>query len=786
MKQDASKHVGLFSTDLPEREWVNFQAKGFSTQVTGVVYRSGTLQRAMPLGGIGTGFMHLGADGLMDRNTIFNSFLPSGASVGMSNVTRDHVPNLSQPFLGLAVDDDVWVLALQKSAAKSGWEAITDDRVTSGYFERDQTISYAKELHYWGHYPVADMEFDTTAPVSVGLRAWTPFILGDAQCSNTPGSIFEVQLRNASETTQHGFLLISFPGWGEREAHLGLKGNTELRGAGDYPRQDIQGQLNGVHVTHSAKDHQLGYVLGVIEPQPLRTGGCLGWKESNWSRAAVELPQAPATDPGSSLAIQFDLEPGQEQTLHCVLAWYAPFWRGRPSYNWPYVTGWKPYVHKYHDRFNSALDVGRYLAGEHDALLKRIVAWQQALYTTEQLPGWLQDSLINMFHNIPQSSFWAASREPDHWAGRQGLFAMNESLLSCPQFPTTCDWIANFPILFFFPELALRSLEALTYRQKEDGEIPFSMGGGTVMDDPYYGVQYSTDSQVYIHLVDRLWQRTGDDAMVRKFYPAVKKAVRFLQSLDEDGDGIVDVFGASWVYEGFPVKGASAYVGGLWRSTLRLAMRMAQFIGDQPFETECQSWFDRAGRSMESLWNEESGSYLLCLQPDTGWRSDVILSDQLAGQWACHFHGVESVFTEQRVDQVLQTVWRINVPASDAGVCSTMYPNRTPYAGGYIAVYGTLIPAMLKMYSGDVDVGLQPAHSMWRNMTLTRGYTWDQPAHLRANGEQVVGHDYYHNSMLWALPAAVLNQDMATFCAPEGLVERLIKAAQPQHAVRTD
>ena len=34
------------------------------------------------------------------------------------------------------------------------------------------------------------------APVGVGMRAWTPFILGDSVASNTPGAVFELHLRN--------------------------------------------------------------------------------------------------------------------------------------------------------------------------------------------------------------------------------------------------------------------------------------------------------------------------------------------------------------------------------------------------------------------------------------------------------------------------------------------------------------------------------------------------------------------------------------------------------------
>ena len=64
-------------------------------------------------------------------------------------------------------------------------------------------VKSVKEIHYWGHFPVADLEFETDAPVSVGLRAWAPFIPGDTITSNTPGAVFEVHLRNTSATA-HG------------------------------------------------------------------------------------------------------------------------------------------------------------------------------------------------------------------------------------------------------------------------------------------------------------------------------------------------------------------------------------------------------------------------------------------------------------------------------------------------------------------------------------------------------------------------------------------------------
>ena len=177
------------------------------------------------------------------------------------------------------------------------------------------------------------------------------------------------------------------------------------------------------------------------------------------------------------------------------------------------------------------------------------------------------------------------------------------------------------------------------------------------------------------------------------------------------------------------------------------------------------------------LWNEEAGSYRLYHQVSSGERSDVIQSDQLAGEWAARFHAVQSVLPADRMGRVLDTVWRINVAGNDNGVRATMHCNRAPYQGGYVTAYGTLIPAMVRLYHGQEsnEEGLAPAHRMWYHMTCRQGWTWDQPSHFQADGQRMVGHDYYHNTMLWSLPPALLKQDVATFCGPDGFVDRILR-----------
>ena len=264
----------FFEYDLPANEWVEFEAEGFSTPITGVIYRTATPVRGMPMGGIGTGFMHLGPDGLLDRGTAFNSFLPPGGSPAWS-VAREDIPAYDQPLLGLALGEEVWILALQKGKLVKGFDALTDQTSLEGHAGFFEKVRYAEELHYWGHYPVVDMEYETTAPIRVGARIWTPFLPGDEVASNTPGMVIEVRVRNTSSTFQKGSVIVNFPGFSEPEAVLGFRGaQMGLRGSTAYPHDELQGELNGVRVHHEMEEYQnqVGYALGVIGEKPARIG----------------------------------------------------------------------------------------------------------------------------------------------------------------------------------------------------------------------------------------------------------------------------------------------------------------------------------------------------------------------------------------------------------------------------------------------------------------------------------------------------------------------------------
>ena len=159
----------LFSVTKPQKEWTHFKASGFKQKVAGVVYQSGQSVCGLPLGGIATGCIDLNTDGTLGRCTCFNTIIQPRE---LGDI----------PFLALAVGKEVWGLTTKSIKG----------------------IKKAKSIHYWGHYPVADLHYKTGAPVDVSLRSWSPFIPGDAEVSNTPSMVFEVRISNTGKSRQKG------------------------------------------------------------------------------------------------------------------------------------------------------------------------------------------------------------------------------------------------------------------------------------------------------------------------------------------------------------------------------------------------------------------------------------------------------------------------------------------------------------------------------------------------------------------------------------------------------
>lgn len=258
--------------------------------------------------------------------------------------------------------------------------------------------------------------------------------------------------------------------------------------------------------------------------------------------------------------------------------------------------------------------------------------------------------------------------------------------------------------------------------------------------------------------------------------------------LQSAAEGVIsmpaDNVGMEW-FEWGEWLGMCAHLGGIRLATLRIAERMAEAMGDAEFAEQCRRWFADGSSAMEEkMW---TGSYYLnYYEEETDRKSDVVMGYQLDGEWVADFHGVPGGFRADRVPIVLDTIRRYNMPAVVCGALSFATPNGEPvmpeekiveYGSDFIFLPEIMMLAMNYMYEGQREFGLGFLRRAMEEMVCVQGHPWDLPNMiLGKTGKRHFGTDYYQNMMLWAVPAAVEGQDMRAFCAPGGLVDRVMQA----------
>ena len=779
----------LFPAHLLHATWVDFQPAGYHQPITGVIYRGEPRPTCgMPVGGLDTGCIDIEPNGMLGYCTIFNHLINPRWLVNL-------------PFLGLSTGGKTWVLVSDTQAKEDTprWSQSIVTFPSTDYTPRYHDLGLrgverAKSIDYWGHYPIVDMEFDTDAPVSVGLRAWSPFMPGDTATSMAPGAVFEVTIRNPGQDRRAGTLAFSFPGFevsGDEDARAAVRRtlvNTSLHGALIESRRPAAWDM--------------AYVLAALDTAA-RTGGPLNADGPAWSRIATQLPEPAPGETGASLAIDFDLRGGEVNSYRIVLAWHAPHWRagGAPSHEATDL-----HTHMYAKHYPSAAATAEFIHQHHDSLLKRVITWQEAIYTDPGTPGWLADALINHLYLIPEDSVWGQAVAPiGNWCKEgDGLFGLCECPRGCPQIECIpCSFYGNIPLVYFFPDAALSTLRGYKAYQFPDGRPPWISGGVTANgpdNHPPYGLArpdtgYQTvlNGACYIVMADRYWRTRKDDDFLREFWDSLKRCNDFSMNLrpayglsqvmamptpGTDGYSLGDT---EWFEAPEPGwKGYVTHAGAVRMAQVQIMRRMAESMGDAAYIAQCDEWLAAGARVLEEqLW--AGTHYRNFIEPETGQCSDLIFGYQLDGQWIADWHGVPGVFPPERIATTLDTLRKVNCSLSQSGAVNYANPDGTPAKVGGYGTFSYFTPelymlAMTFVYGGQREFGLDLLKRCLANL-VRWGYVWDAPNTFRGDvdsGQRAFGADYYQNMMLWGVPAALRGEDLTGPCQPGGLVAKVI------------
>ncbi len=800
----------IFPADLPSAEWQTFPAQGYRQPITGVIYRGEPRPTCgMPLGGLDTGCLDIEPNGMLGYSTIFNHLINPRLLINL-------------PFLGLSVGGKTWILLTDLDAKQDVPRHNPDmpfphldysqsyERLS---FQPGGDFSLCESIDYWGHYPLLDMEFETGAPVSLGARLWSPFIPGDEAASLTPGFVAEFHLRNLTAVEQECSLAFSFPGF---ESPVG---------SGRMPRRAevIRDGFRGIQVSSSTGEDagqtgwELSYLLAALDEPSVRMGGPLNADGQAWSQIDRTLPGSDEWETGSSLVVDLRLKPGEVRLCRFVFTWHAPYWRAGGS---PAHSDSNLFHHRYALHHPSAESAARFLAEGHVELFRRVIAWQEAVHQHPGIPGWLADSLVNSLHLITECSVWAQAQPPiGEWCQPElGLFALNECPRGCPQMECLpCSFYGNLPIVYFFPEAALSTLEAYRAFQFPDGRPPWILGGVTAIvpenRNPYdlcqpdTGYQTVLNSACVIIMADRYWRVSGDDDFLQNYWESLKRSNNFslnlrpkfgdsqIIAMPEPGTDNYVLGDTEWFEAPEPGwKGYVTHAGGVRLAQVAIMRRMAAHLGDDEYARQCDHWLQAGGQALEQyLWTgtrvpgtRAPGSYYLNFNdPQSGSRSDLVFGYQLDGQWIADFHGVPPVFPPDRASEALETIRQANCRISQSGATNYANPDGTPAQVGGYGTYGYFPPELFMLastylYAGDHDFGLDLLKRCLENF-VGHGYLWDMPNIVSGNedsGLRAFGADYYQNLMLWALPAALDGGDITLPMKPNGLVARILKSSR--------
>ena len=720
------KAQSLFQAPANKSRIQSFNCAGFAHPVAGTVYpRASFRWHGVPLGGLGTGYVCWDGDGRLSQCTIYNQ-LPTACSVPVVNVI---------PFR-VAVNGRSWALAMR---ADDGQGDLAD-------------------LRYFGHFPIVDAQFDVDAPLDVEIRAFGPFLPGDAVESNTPAVVFEVRLANTGDQPLE----------------------TEVSFTPPPPPTPAVG---------SSQFNEGSWHGAVIQHPMFRAGPMMGQRPATHEIAvAVEEGQAVAGESNVGASFRASLAPGATARTRFVLAWHQPYIRdaGNRAERLMYAT-----------RFSDAAAVARHAIARHQVWLERIIRWQSAIYAREELPPALREALVNSFYSICKNAHWIARWRPDDWFPANGLFLVNESFTTCSISETLVCHSTHFPVLFFFPELERTTLEAYRHYQLGTGELPFSLSPGFGTRAPTYQCQHPNGTSQYIEYIFRHWLRTGDDDFLRDFYPSVKAALGYLEFLDTDGDGLVNEHsyalpGENWPanvgWDQWPQQGTSCFTAMVSLTACLALARMAEHVGDDETASHCLARVDRGRQRMEELlWN---GSYYrLCADPAAGVADETCLSAQLTGAWSAAVLGLEAPVPEPRIRSALEAVLRLTDGLSDYGLVlaatpdgSLVYSNLSlncDFPRDVWPIFNFVVTAVCLYHKTAQDRGWAATERVLDALfRAANAMPWGWPCNLNSfDGWIGHGHDYQDPLSLWTIPMALSGQDMKAAVEPGSLVQDILHAA---------
>ncbi|NJM97474.1 MAG: bile acid beta-glucosidase [Phormidesmis sp. RL_2_1] len=389
---------------------------------------------------------------------------------------------------------------------------------------------------------------------------------------------------------------------------------------------------------------------------------------------------------GGAIALKITLTPGETQQLPFVLSWDLPvteFAQGKSAY--------RRYTDFFDRQGRNAWAIAQTALTHYPAWQQHIQAWQQPILD-QDLPNWFKMALFNELYDLASGgTLWSAASAADP-VGQFGV-------LECMDYrwyeSLDVRLYGGFATLLLWPELEKSVIRAFaraiptadpklriigyyytigekdhSAARKLKGATPHDLGAPN--EAPWVATNYTSYqdcnqwkdlSSDFVLQVYRAFQATGstDIDLLAACWPAVVETLAYSKQFDTDGDGLIENSGApDQTFDDWRLEGISAYCGGLWIAALSAAVAIGEILQQHQrgagnltiLLAQYRRWWQH-GRTayQKQLWN---GSYY---RLDTQSGSDVVMADQLCGQFCTATLGLPDVVDQDYVEPTLNAIY---------------------------------------------------------------------------------------------------------------------------------
>lgn len=384
------------------------------------------------------------------------------------------------------------------------------------------------------------------------------------------------------------------------------------------------------------------------------------------------------------LAVKFTIRPGKTRKIPFYLTWDLPITTFASGIN---------YYRRYTDFFGrngrNAWSMVRTAMKHSDTWREQIEAWQNPILQRQDLPNWFKMALFNELYLLTDGgAIWSAADERDPF----GQFGVLECLDYCWYESLDVRLYGSFSLLMLWPELEKsiliaysraisqgdNTLKIIGYNQapairKAVGATPHDLGAPN--EHPWEKTNYTSyqDCNLWKDLPsdfvlqvyrDFLFTGATDYDFLKECWSASVETLNYLKTFDLDQDSIPENSGApDQTFDDWRLQGISAYCGGLWLAALEAVIAIGQTLEKAGLSESVQpspdaviptyqNWLETAKPLyQETLWNGEY--YRL----DSGSGSDVVMADQLCGQFYAKLLELPDIVPAECTILALKTIY---------------------------------------------------------------------------------------------------------------------------------